>query len=175
MGVGQELYDDSASFGVLTGTIGLYFGIVLGVILIIVGIVFLVKKNDFMKVSATMITKDCPESTAPWKCSVTVQYYVFGIKYTIQMTEDAFGTDAKVGDTKDIYVDKNDPGGDNFKMDFPGVSKYLGLGLLIGGIVVILTAWLLYYIVRHSKFAASAVGIGEGASIIKSAVTGDNN
>lgn len=169
--LGSEIYSGSASFGRITAFIGAIFTSILAIVMIIIGIVILVKKNHKKSVIGTVkncreLANKCCTQSGPhgdrFHCSLTISYEVDNHTYTTNIDTNSEKS-YSIGSTITLYYDPDNPSHVSQKQSIP---RWTG-GVLIGiALFLVTSAWLWVWLTRKYKFAAASQGVGSGLSII---------
>ena len=174
-GLGNEIYSDSAAFGRIRAIIGVIFGTLIGLGLIIGGIFAIAHKTKLSSETIGIsVNKDnnpipidqCGTTTTnnntTYNCNFRLRYTVDGIDYYSQFnTHDSinYSNETKVT----IYYDPNNPNNSSPTKDDYHTVGYILLGI---GIFLLIGAWVSLWIVLHYKFAAAASGAAGAIGMI---------
>jgi hypothetical protein len=169
----NELYSDTAKIGTIQSTVSFGVSIVLCVALVIVGVYLLfIKKQTYIETNGTILKAECHtesttisnRTTLSTLCSLTVTYTVDNKNYTNVVT---VGEQYNKGDNIKLMYNPKNPN----EVNAEGINvKYIGGGLLVVGIIVLLGSWYNYYMVTHFKAYAAAQGTADVASAFLSNV-----
>jgi hypothetical protein len=170
--LGKEIYDDSAKFGRIMAMISAIIGTIIGISLIVGGIMALRSKTNLTETVLGTITND-PTCTnistsdeSHVQCiDIEIDYEVDGIQYQIVMTSSGNHTYVK-GEKVTLYYDPENPSTAQLSSDN---LHPLGWGLLIIGILILISGWVWYYITRASKYASVVGGASATVGILKGA------
>lgn len=171
--LGEEIYSGTVSFGRVMALISAVFVSIITVVMIVIGIVILVKKDPKKSVQGTVkscggfVDNNCCVSHGvnndKFNCNIKVQYTVEGKKYLTPTLNIDSDVRYAPGSTITLYYDPKNPAGANLKKPPP---KWLG-GVLIGiALFICASAWVWVWLTRKYKVAAASQGIGTGLDII---------
>lgn len=171
-GLGEEIYSGAASFGKFWALLGAIMGTITFILLTIVGIYILTKKDYRIpiNVSIKMIngstTGSCPKSSEDpptYACTIRLNDYVYnGITYK-NVDASYTGSDLYyVGQNITGYINKDAPSNVSLNKDPP---KWLGWILIVIGIVAIVSGWFWYWATTKWKFLAASQGVGGALDI----------
>lgn len=172
MALGDDIYSGAAEYGKFNAFIGLIFGTILAIILIIIGTTLLVHHEEPIQfVEGTIINvptcttlqdKDTQESYST--CYVEINYTINKINYTYKgYTKEPkkYTNGEKIG----LYYKPSSPKDAKLTKDW---SEHLIGGILLGtGIFIAGVSWLWYYITNRYKFAAAAGGVAGAAELFR--------
>lgn len=163
MGVGDDIYDSTASFGRFWALVGAIIASLIGLGLFIGGIYILVKKPDSDKVGVkgTIVkvngndSGQCAVSDVVI-CGLTVQYEYEGKSYTKN-----FNYSGKVayyvGLDIDVYIPKGKPL--DASLELP-IQNWMGTLMIVISLFLVGGAWFWYWAARKWKAVAAAEGAG---------------
>jgi hypothetical protein len=167
-----SLYSDTAKFGRFMTIIGTIFGVIVGIIFLIVGIYLVRKKekhtksvtaNITNKVKCEHILHDPKEATAnSYHCELEVMYKINGKVYnkTLQTTDSTDYTDVQ---TVTLYYDPDNPSDIVIHKE---PTKTIGWIMIAISLFAIIMSFIQLYIVRKYKIAAAAAGVGGAARMM---------
>lgn len=165
----SDMYTGSADLGRFITTISLIIFSIVGIVLIIYGFNQLRNKNPHTeKVTANITSvQNCfPTDKKFSDCRLLISFTANGKNYSGSLTIDSSDYKYEVGNSIDIYYNKDDPS------DFSIISRddqsSKGKILIIIGVVVILGSFFVWWLARTFKMFAAA----EGAGVILRGVTG---
>ena len=157
----KAMYDGAADFGVFMSLIGLISAIFVGMLMILLAIYLIFNGGTHSsQVEARVLSSKCENKTKT-SCMTDIQYivdqkaYLASIPTTVMKT-----TDSKI----DLAYDPNNPNDIVMKTGWRRRAAYI---MFFVAILIILVAYVRYYIVKTYKFAAAGVGAAETASIAK--------
>jgi hypothetical protein len=175
--IAKDAYEVSAAYGKIKATFSMIFGVVFALIFIGVGFFLLHASWQTEEVNGTvkLLKKECELQSKPdaivngkqtykntFMCQVIVEYAYGGKIYTVEMIYE--GEKAVVqGQNIPVYVNKSNPE----SSQFTEVPMWVGLLVLILGIITMAAAVYYYYIATKFKAVAAA----QGASSILSGGT----
>ena len=170
-GIGDQLYSGAAEVGKIRTTISLVIAFIIGIILVIAGIGFLLKKNVYtFKVSALIDSANCLQiASTKYNCELKISYTYKGERYpTAETTFFSINTTSDYpyvkGNLIDIFIDPNNPSDHSFEsLQTDRLAGWLCIGFAV---VIVGMAYLMRWLSQRYKFFAAAEGIGLGANII---------
>jgi uncharacterized protein YxeA len=172
MALGDDIYSGAAEYGKFNALIGVIFGTILAIILIIIGTTLLVHHEEPVQFVEGTITntpdcktrqdKDTQETYS--KCYIEIAYNINQQKYTYRgYTKEP--RQYKNGDKIILYYKPSSPGDAKLTKDW---SDHLIGGILLGtGLFIAGGSWLWYYIANKYKFAAAAGGVAGAAELFR--------
>ena len=126
--------------------------IIIGPIFIGIGII-LIRINNHLKgkTKGSIVEADCNTNTK--SCLSTISYNVNNVDYTNKKTTDIVNK----GESLDILYDTTNP--NNFEINSK-INKYIGWGLIIFAIIIIISSigWLIFSLMFKPIAAATGVG-----------------
>jgi len=164
--IGQEVYEGTASLGRFMAWVGLVVGGFISLILIVIGLVILIKKdNHSAKTVAKVKAAECKANTdnrgaTTISCQLTITYNVDGKEYEKQMS--TTGKMVNKEDTMEIRYDPSNP--DNFT---DSNRKVVGWILLCIGLIILGVSIFQWYVATRYKMGAAAHGVGAFVDIVK--------
>lgn len=179
-GLGDEIYSGAAAWGRFRAIIGVIFGTIIGIGLIIGGIVSLRHKTKLTgkTTGKSVDNQNPPQPVSVPPCSSTSdkdnnRSYLchFKIQYTVESKEytKIFDTNSNTnyaGQTDIVvYYNPDDPTDASLTKDDYHTVGYVFLGF---GVFLILASWIGLWIVYHYKFAAAASGAAGAIDMIRS-------
>lgn len=166
---GSQVYSDSAGAGNIFTAFGLVIGIIIGLIMVIVGIYFIFKKNSKTdSVIASVQNVACnpytANNTTNWSCSFNVTFTPKGKTnpITVNVQTDSSINYSGITNIK-IWYDPNDPTNislNNFNY------KTIGIILIILSLFIVGISYFWYWAARKNKFIASAAGTSGALSLL---------
>ena len=167
---GDKIYSGTATVGRVTAVIGVVFGTITGLIMVIVGIFMIVHHTKLTAQTTGTIdggqdfcTASSKNNAVVYNCSFNVNYKIKGkayVKYLI-LTDSSIQYRDK--GTINIYYDPNNP---NDASNTSDATRVPGIILLVVGIVITLGAWLWLYFTRKYKAVAAAGGVAAGLDLL---------
>ena len=162
-GVGQEVYSGAASFGLFLAKIGVVVGTIIGVLLVGFGIRFWTGPDPYSAVAkAEVIDAQCgpADKSQSVQCWLKLKYTVAGKTYETQLSRsDRFYAR---GYLLDIRYRPENPSDVHHGMARTTSGKWM-VGI---GIVLVLAAWVNWWIKQRYKFAAAAGGVGAAYDMV---------
>jgi hypothetical protein len=170
-GVGKELYDDTAKFGLVMAFIGAIITTIIGVLFIVIGIYFVNKKLVYTASTTTdtAITSvsGSTRSDGVTNCTVGYTYTVGKNTYTKQnqTTSDEalcnYGSDCSTRDSCNItgftvWYDPTTPQNSQLSSDSTHVLGWIGI---VFGLFLLIVGWVSYYLKRRYKAYAAIGGV----------------
>lgn len=159
--LGSEIYSGTATFGKIRAIIGVIFGTIIGIIMIIIGIYMISKKNKYTEKIKGKVTNypDCnkhtDKNTTSYECNVNVSYIIDGKTYNLKDKH----TDTYIKYTKnkqiDVYYNPKNPSDGSLASDD---ERRFGWIVLVIGIFVLLGSWISLWFIMHYKFMAALYG-----------------
>jgi len=178
-GVGKEIYDDTAKFGLVMAFIGAIIATIIGVLFIVVGIYFVNKKLVYTATTTdTAITSvsGCTRSDGVTNCTVNYTYttddddenpHIISGQSTSDESlcnncnECGSGSQEECNITGfTVWYDPNDKGNSQLSSDSTHVLGWIGI---VFGLFLLIVGWVSYYLKRKYK-AYAAIG-GAGAAV----------
>lgn len=169
-GIAEDLYSDSASFGQFMAKVSLIICSIIFIILLIVGIKLLFKKNIYTEsVTAIIKTADCStynnNGSIKTRCNLLIEYKNPSIsKEGIVNSEDTL-IKSIISDTNKLYnkgesvIVYYDPKNPHTVVLTKNNWRLIGIILISIGVFILLISLINYYIVHRFKFAAAASGV----------------
>jgi uncharacterized protein YxeA len=174
MPLGDDIYSGAAEYGRFNALIGVIFGTIIGIILIVIGTIMLVKHEEpLQQIMGTIKNSDnqCKNlvdknnDNDPFiQCYVEVSYIINGKTYNIT----GFTNDKKTYKKDDkipIYYKPSSPEKGQLTTELSG--HIIGLILLVFGLFTAGGSWLWYYVTKKYQFAAAAGGVAGAYDLIK--------
>lgn len=159
MGIGDDIYDGAAAFGRFMSYVGLVIGGLIALVFLILGIVFLVKRDPYSKtVKATVTDAKC----LTLKCTLDLKYMVNGKEYTSSLTEDS-KPNVQKGELLEIRYKPEDPASVSLRRRG---TKTIGVILIVVALIIATIVGVYFWAVQRYKFAAAATGVGTAWDII---------
>lgn len=151
MGLADDIYSGSASFGQFITFAGAILLTIICVILIIAGIADVRHKQVYtQKITATVSKSTCQNDS----CDMTLQYTISNITYTTDFTY--IGKNVyKAGDVISVYYNPSNP---HDILQYEDDPKF-GYVLIAIGFIMLALAWFTVWVTRKYKFAAAGAGI----------------
>ena len=159
--IANNIYDNTAELGLVTSKISLIFGTVVSIILLILGFFLIFKKNNNIKINATVESQvSCSiMPKQPTQCNLIVSYNVNNTSYRNQVTLD--GT-YNAGDTVQIQYDKTDP---NNISKVQSSTVFIGIFLVVFAVLLFAGLYINYYFTSKSKVFAASEGVNDIARL----------
>ena len=176
-GVGKEIYDDTAKFGLVMALIGAIVATIIGVLFIVIGIYFVTKKLVYTATTTngTAITSvsGSTKSDGVTNCNVDYTYTVGGKTYTKQnqsISDEAlcnYGSNCSDQDSCNItgftvWYDPTTPNNSQLNSDGTHVLGWIGI---VFGLFLLIVGWVSYYLKRKYKAYAAIGGVGSAVRI----------
>ena len=162
----KDAYDTTASFGLFMAFIQAIGATLISLIVLLVGIYLVNMKDAYQgKTKATVTNSKCSTVDGGTKCTIDYEYTVSNKKYKYTGVE----VQGKYvnGNTIKVSYDTNNP--DNHSV-LPINWKIIGWVCIIIGIIIIIGAWVWYYIASKYKIAAAATGVGTIVNVATSSL-----
>ena len=160
-GVGDKIYEGTAELGRIRSVIGLVCGIIIGLLLFSGGAYMLSTDQSNLVDTAALIKKaTCSSYYVPkdnknmYNCNLDIEYTVESKVYN--STISASGSSPYVeGRNIEVTYEKTKP-----EVVQPAVlrNKWIGIGSLSFGCIIICCAAVTYYVTKKSKIAAAVYG-----------------
>jgi hypothetical protein len=163
-GVGEQIYEGAASFGIFWALLGAVTGTIVGLISLGIGLWMLFRKqrSDTVQGKIIDITGKC-ENSSKSDCSLVISYEYAG-KLHEKTIEYQGNTSYEKGQPVTLYLIPGDLDSLSLQKDLP---RWAG-GLTVGfGLLIILGGWFWYWASTKWKFVAAAEGVGGAFDIIK--------
>ena len=177
-GIGNQLYSGAAEVGKIRTTISLVIAVIIGVVLLIVGIGLLLKKNVYtFKVSALVDLANCSQiASTRYTCDLKISYMYKGGRYPTEPAFFSINTSSDFpyvkGNLVDVFVDPDNPSDHSLEsLKSDRVAGWVCIGFAV---VIVGMAYLMRWLSQRYKFFAAAEGIGLGANIIGNGFRGGN-
>ena len=167
-GSDDQIYSGVATFGVVMSDIKAVVGSIIGLIMIIAGISFIVKKSFRTNtVDGTVKTSNCSEvienNNITYSCDIGIEFTINGKTQTKSFKDSKSYKKYEVNDTVTLWYDPNN----NTNIDIMSDNLHgIGWGLLILGIVIIMFSILWAYLANKYKPVAAAEGIFSGVNML---------
>jgi len=161
-GVGNDIYDGAASFGMGMAKSILIFCIIATIVVSFISIYLLVTPGKYPKeVDGTVVnSSNCQSTKNTWRFSMTGRLCYSKVKYTVNGTAYTeiieFLSPANEGQSVKLVYDPANPR--IVKRKGLGRKKWAGLMVAIA-VGITLFNWLIYYLANKYKFVAAAVGV----------------
>jgi len=158
----RPIYDTSANFGLLYNIMSAVFSTFVSIIIIVFG--FWIKGINSKKSETTKGIIDsakCNIVEQQTTCIATVSYTVKGVKYKNEYTNKGV---VNKGQSIDVFYNPLDP--NDFTVET--YSYYFGIGMIILGIIIIISSWIWVLLSYIYKPIAAISGIGAMGDIITS-------
>lgn len=164
MGIGEEIYSGTASFGRVMAVISAVIVTILALVFIGMGIYILVKKEKD-SVTGTVLSADCDpygSDNRRYNCVLKVSYEIDNVVYskTVNTSGETFYTQ---GSSIKLYYNKDDPHDVSADEPPPKAVGWIFIGVAV---VVAIIAWVWVWLTRKYKAAAAFQGMGSGLSIM---------
>lgn len=152
----NNLIESYGKFNAYTTT---FVSVIIGIILIAIGIYLIyqsTKTTKRLKLSGKIIEKNCYETrlnkkTYVTKCDLNISYEYNGQTFTGKLFEQNIPTN----DNVDIFIDPKSP---EIIYSDDGINYWLGTGLIIAGIVMMICCIASSYMVSKNPVAARVSG-----------------
>jgi hypothetical protein len=161
---GENVYEAASMYGQAKSIMAAFFGSVIGLILLGIGIYFVTKKDSFDKdvigvldeatCTSFTITRNGKNETN-YKCDLTISYTINSTKYTKQMVLDSSPNPYNKGNSIDLEYNSSNP--NDFRLKEIKKS-YLGSGSIVVAILIVVGVWLSFWLTRTNKTYAAATG-----------------
>lgn len=154
--IAQDAYDATASFGLFMAFIQAIGVTLISLLAIGIGIYLVSMKSAYQGTTmATITNSKCTTINQGTKCVIDYEYTVNNKKYsrTGSEVQGAYVTGNKVK----VSYDTSNP--DNHSV-LPINWKFIGWICIIIGFIMVIVAWLWFYIANTYKVAAAATGVG---------------
>ena len=169
-GAGDDVYSGVASFGVIMSDIRAIFGTFIGLIIIIVGIGMIIKKSFR---TSTLIgnikSSDCVEviyansNNIEYNCNFTVNYSIGDKIQTKNFIDNYSNKKYNPNDTITLWYDPDNS--NNIDIHSDNLHP-IGWGLLIIGVIIIVSSILWAYLANKYKFVGALEGVLTGINMI---------
>jgi len=156
---GETLYSDASTAGKITTGVGFVFAIIIGIIMLVIGIALIARKDTFKTQKAQITAATCTQhkngDIVLYDCTLTITYTVGDKTYTAQIQLDT-SKEFFVGPI-DIQVDSTDPTRIRIQFVAPKTIGYFLIGIAV---FVIAMGYLSFYLARKSKFLSAGAAVG---------------
>lgn len=170
MGLGDDIYQGTASFGVFYALISAIIGSVVGIVMIAIGLWLLLRKKRNESITKGKIIGIDRSSTGRcdkvggsdnYSCELQISFDYSGESYEkfFQYTGNFM---YKIGQVINVYVIDGNP--DN--IDIQSEPRWIGWVLLSFGIIFAVAGWFWYWASRKWKIVAAAEGAGGIVGIV---------
>ena len=165
----NDIYSGASDFGRFWAIFGAIIATIVGIMFAMFGIYVLVKKSNLKQADGIVVSSDPPscgvgQGNPPvYSCNITVSYTVNNMKFQ----EIIWYSGSKLysnGQSISVYYEPSNP--KQASLTGP-VPHYVGVILIIVGILVVVFSWFIVWITRRYKFASAMVGVGGGISLMK--------
>lgn len=156
--IASSAYNSAATYGRVKAYGGAVMGTVIAIIFIIIGIYSFFKKNPYSKTTKAKVTNaECSlinssKDNTMYHCDINLEYTINNEKMNKILHVDTsykYYTDDRVT----LGYDPDDI--DDVSLDYNS-NKVIAFVLVFLSIIILGSAWMNVYIVKHSKLAASA-------------------
>lgn len=165
---GKNIYNQTIEIGRFSSNIKFYIAIFVAIILIMIGIYLILKKQDnLVDITAKILNANCIRSVKNKKyiynCVLTVEYIINNKKYS-----GVINTSSDVPYVKDqiidITYDKENPN----KITIKQLRlKWIGLILLIISLLIMVSSFYMKYVTQKFELMAAATGTSNVISTFK--------
>jgi len=149
----KPIYESSANIGLLYNLMSALFSTFICIIIISVG--FWIKDTNVKKSETTsgiIDTTVCTIEKNKTTCMATVKYTVKNVNYTNQYTSQGV---VNKGQVVDVYYNPLDP--NDFSVD--NYTYYIGIGMIIFGIIIVISSWIWFLLSYMYKPIAAISGV----------------
>lgn len=154
--VAQNAYDATASFGLFMAFLKALGGTFFALVIIGIGVWLIRMKEPYKgKTTAKVTSSKCETRDGATTCIIDYEYTVNGHKYA--RTQYKIQGTYVYGDSLKTLYDLNNP--ENHKID-PFDLRIVGWIFVAVGVIIIIGAWVWFFVARAFKVAAAASGIG---------------
>jgi hypothetical protein len=175
-GLADTVYDDASYLGTFQFIKNIIVGGIFSIIFLILGLYFLLRKKIYTMstvatINRTLNQKNCNfyvknnnnTSQGFYNCTLQLSYVVNNKTY-----ESIANIDSNINydnlNTIKIYYNPNNPEDLSISGDPP---KWLGILFLVIALIIIAYCIFSYFIMKKSKFARAAAGVGLGYGLVK--------
>ena len=180
-GVGKEIYDDTAKFGLVMAFIGAIIATIIGVLFIVIGIYFVNKKLVYTATTtngtAINSVSGCTRSDGVTNCTVEYTYIdddgnLHNISGQSTSDESLCNNCNECGSNNQqkcnitgftVWYDPNNKGNSQLSSDSTHVLGWIGI---VFGLFLLIVGWVSYYLKRKYKAYAAIGGVGTVVGII---------
>ncbi len=166
--VGEKIYSGVAEYGKVKSGLNLFFGLLIGLLFLGLGIFVLRRKKVYTEnVKGKIITAECiqekdKDNNTIWSCNMNIDYKVKDMEYTVDLFKKSSKKYNK-DDFIDLYYDINDSKNVSLEKDenmfgwiFVGISLFLISFLIIN-----------FILTMKYKSYASVVGVEEAVGDVR--------
>lgn len=167
--IGNELYSDTASFGIIWAIINAIMGTLFGIFFIIVGI-YVIQHKSHLKSTKGDVVKESDCNTTIYngnqytQCSTTVSYNINGKEYPNKIVNTGSTKFTQGKNNITLWYSPTDPE----KPEYSPAPTWLGWIIILIALLLLFGAWFWVWLTHKSKMAAAV----KGASGIYSIITG---
>jgi hypothetical protein len=167
-GTGDDIYSGIATFGVVMSDIKAIMGSFIGIILIVVGIGMIIKKSfRTLTLIGTVKSSNCTEiidsNNIHYNCDFTVEYNVEGKTQTKSFSNTYSYKKYNVNDIITLWYDPDNTSNIDISSDN---LHSLGWGILILGVIIIISSIIWAYLANKYKAVAALQGVLTGVNVI---------
>ena len=172
--LGSELYSGAATFGKIRVIIGVIFGTIIGLALLVVGIVLIVKKYKLNVSTMGTIMNDpnCSrhkekDSGTMYDCNgMNIAYVVDGKSYTLNGSTNSTYNYVK-GNSIRVYYQSDKPSNAALSSDNTHIAGWISVLI---GLVMLIGSWFWFIMAMKYKFVAAAEGVAGAAGLVSDAI-----
>ena len=166
--IGEKIYSGAAEYGKIKSGMNLFFGLLIGILFLVLGIFILKRKKVYTEnIKGKIITSECTQEKDQnnkliYNCNINVDYKVKDIEYIVDFSHKS-SKQYKKDDQIDLYYDINDP--KNVSLD----KDENFFGWIFVGISLFVITWLVinFILTIRYKTYASVVGVEEAVGDVK--------
>ena len=171
MGLGDDIYEGTASFGVFYALISAVIGTLVGVVMLGIGIWMVSRKKRTESITKGKITQIDRSSTGQcekiggsnnYSCEIQVSFDYSGKSYE-KFAQYTGNIMYKIGQVIDVYVIDGNPDNIDLQKSEP---KWIGWVLIGLGVFFAVAGWFWYWASRRWKIVAAAEGAGGIVGIV---------
>lgn len=152
--IGSDLYEGSSQLGVFQSFIGLIFGVIIGIVLIIVGSSFLFSQDKYISTTGNVQSKNCTLVDKNNNCVMNIKYQDSkGNSYINSLNT----TNISYSIGQDIPIEYLESNPNSIRI--PGLSNQtMGFISSLISIIIVALVSFNYYMTTHYKLYAAATG-----------------
>lgn len=167
MEFGKNIYRGAAEYGKFTSSIQFYIFSAVAVVMIIIGLYLIIKKQTTRVTTGKIVKADCNriymKKGYRYECTLKIEYNIDTIPYT-SIINTSSATSYYQGQNIDVSYEIDNP----TKIKIKQVSsKIIGLIVIIVALMIAGGSYLTKYITQHYEAAAAAKGAANIVSMFK--------
>lgn len=160
----SHVMSDLEKFGRIYSSSVLFIALVVAITSVISGVIVMRRDTAYDRITQGVVTSltSCDNTGKELKCATTVAYMVGTTTYSITVTNAKIH---KQGDKVLVKYKSSSPGDAKLGVSMP--KKQLGWALIGGGILFLMIAALIWYVVQNYRTAALLQGTRGGLNLLR--------